>query len=71
MSEQQITISLPQELARYVGSAPNASSLIAEALRHYQARERRRELARAYREDAEESRLLHLEWSLADAEYPD
>lgn len=38
MSAHQITISLPAELAHYVDSAPDASSLIAKALRFYQER---------------------------------
>ncbi len=71
MSRQQITVSLPHDLARYVTSAPDASTLIADALQVYRRGELSRELAHAYQEDAEESRRLHLEWSVADAELPE
>ena len=61
MSAQQVTISLPAELARYVDAAPDAGSLVADALRLYRERALARELAQAYREDAEESLELHLD----------
>jgi hypothetical protein len=70
MSVQQITISLPTELIRYMDAAPDASSLVAEALRLYREHTLSRELAQAYQDDAEESRELHLEWSPADANLP-
>ena len=65
----QITVSLPQDLVQYVNSAPDANSLVAEALHLYREEELGAELARSYQEDAEETRRLHLEWSAADAEF--
>ncbi len=71
MNKQQITVSLPQDLAQYVNSAPDANSLVAEALHHYREDELGVELARSYREDAEQTRRLHLEWSAVDADIPE
>jgi hypothetical protein len=48
MNRQQITVSLPDDLAQYVTSAPDASSLIADALQVYRRGELSRELAHAY-----------------------
>ncbi len=70
MTAQQITISVPGELARYLAAAPDPSFLIAEALRLYRERSLARELAEAYQEDAAETRRLHQEWSAADADLP-
>ncbi len=70
MSAQQVTISLPSELASYVDSAPDAGNLVAEALRLYRARARRRELGQSYRDDAEENLRINREWAPADADCP-
>ena len=69
MRQQQITISLPQDLAHYVNAAPDASSLVAEALHHHRERDLDAVLARQYQEDAEETLRLHLEWAAADADF--
>lgn len=68
MSVMQITVSLPAELGSYVESAPDTDSLVVEALKLHQERSLEQELARAYQEDAAESRRLHLEWAPADAD---
>lgn len=72
MTQRQITVSLPQDLAQYVQKAPDASTLVAEALYRYRDSEPRdEELARQYQEAAEESVGLDREWSLADVEIPE
>ena len=70
MEAQQVTISLPTDLAHYVDSVPDPSQLVAEALRLYRKHVKRQTLARAYQDAAEESLALHQEWSQADAELP-
>ncbi len=67
MPKAKVTLSLPEELARYLRSTPNASSTVAEAVTEYRARRLERELAEAYREDAKESEDLNREWEGADA----
>ncbi len=64
----EITVALPAELGSYVQSAPDADSLVAEALRLHQERALEHDLARAYQEDADDSLRLHLEWTAADAD---
>ena len=71
MKKAKVTITLPQELATYLRSTPNASSTVAEAVADYRARQLEAELADAYREDAEEAERLNREWSAADAEAPE
>ena len=68
MSKVKMTVSVPEELATYLRSTPNASSVIAEAVEIYRAQELEAQLAEAYREDAEESEKLNLKWESADAE---
>ena len=71
MRKAKITITLPQELASYLRSTPNASGTVAEAVVEYRARQLQRELADAYREDAEEAEILNREWEAAEDEVPD
>ncbi|HEX9733324.1 MAG TPA: hypothetical protein VGG06_15245 [Thermoanaerobaculia bacterium] len=68
MRVRTVTVSLPAELGSYVESAPDADSLVAEALKLHRERSLQQELARAYQEDAVESRRLHLEWAPAEAD---
>jgi hypothetical protein len=72
MTQRQITVSLPQDLSQYVRMAPDASTLVAEALYRYRESEPRdEELARQYQEAAEESARLDREWSSANADLPE
>ena len=68
MRKAKVTVSMPEDLATYLRSKPNASSVVAEAVEIYRAQELEAELAQAYSEDAEESEKLNREWELADAE---
>ena len=47
---------------------PNRSSIVAEAVRDYRARELERSLEMAYREDHDETAELAAEWQASDAE---
>ncbi len=68
MTKTKLTVSLSEELARYLRSMPNASSVVAEAVAEYRARELEHRLEEAYREDAAESEELNGEWAGVDAE---
>ena len=68
MSTKRLTVSMPEELAEYLRSKPNASAVVAEAVEAYRVRELERALEEAYREDASETDRLHEEWSSVDAE---
>ena len=72
MNQRQITVSLPQDLVQYVGLAPDPDALVREALYRYREVETGdEELARQYREAAEESVRLNREWSSADSDIPE
>lgn len=68
MSKVKMTISIPESLATYLRSTPNASSVVAEAVEIYQAQQLEAQLEEAYREDAEEAERLNQEWEAIDAE---
>ena len=68
MGKVKITVSVSEEVARYLRSTPNASATVAEAVTAYEARELEQQLEGAYREDAEEAERLNREWEQADAE---
>ena len=68
MGKVKMTVSVPEEVATYLRSMPNASSVVAEAVEVYRTRELEAELAAAYREDADESERLSSEWETTDAE---
>ena len=68
MSKIRMTISVPQDVATYLRSTPNASLRVSEAVTQYRASELKRRLELAYREDAEESDQLNSEWEAADSE---
>lgn len=68
MGKVKLTISVPEALAGYLRSTPNASSVVAEAVEIYRARELEALLDDAYREDADEAEKLNLEWEPIDAE---
>ena len=64
----RVTISVPTDIARYLRSAPNASALVCEAIRAYQARDLARRLEDAYRADCAEAERINREWESTDAE---
>lgn len=68
MSRKKLTVSVPEELADYLQSKPNASAVVAEAVNIYRARELEARLAEDYRQDAAESERLNDEWRVVDAE---
>lgn len=68
MSKIRMTISVEQDIAAYLRSAGNASSVVSEAVAQYRARELERRLETAYLEDAEESERLNHQWAEADVE---
>ena len=68
MGKVKMTVSVPEEVATYLRSTPNASLVVAEAVEVYRTRELEAELAVAYREDADESERLSSEWEPTDAE---
>ena len=63
-----MTISMPEELATYLRSTRKTSSVIAEAVEAYRARELETELEEAYLADADEAERLNREWETIDAE---
>lgn len=68
MSKVKMTVSVPEEVATYLRSTPNASSVVAEAVEIYRTQELEAELAQAYREDAKENEKLNREWESTDSE---
>ena len=68
MGKIKLTVSVPEDLATYLRSKPNASAVVAEAVEEYRVRELEARLEAAYREDASESEQLHEEWETVDAE---
>ena len=68
MTKRKMTFSLEENLAAYLRSKPNSSSVVAEAVSEYRARELGKELEEAYREDSAESEELNREWEGVDAE---
>lgn len=71
MTKVKLTVSLPDDVASYLRSRPNASAVVAEAVQDYRARKLEETLAAAYREGAEEAERLNQEWESADAEVGD
>lgn len=68
MGKSKMTVSLPENVATYLRSKPNASLVISEAVEAYRTREFEAALEDAYREDAKEAEALNREWETADAE---
>jgi hypothetical protein len=71
MAKTRMTISVADEVASYLKTKPNASAVVAEAIRVYRKLELERELATAYREDAAEAEQINREWEPADAVLPE
>ena len=67
MRKVKVTISLSEDLAQYLRSKPNTSSVIAEAVSEYRCRELEQCLDEAYREDAEQAEQLNRVWACVDA----
>jgi len=70
MPRIRVSVSVPEEIALYLRKAPNASALVSESVRLYQAEQLRNELTAAYQADRAESAGLDSEWSDADARVP-
>jgi hypothetical protein len=68
MSKVRVTVSVSEDVAAYLRSSSNASAIVSEAVKAYRSEKLARELAAAYREDAEEAERLNREWERADAE---
>lgn len=68
MSKAKLTISIDAELAEYLRSTQSVSSTIAEAVEVYRARELGAALEEGYRNDADEAKKIHRQWSEVDAE---
>ena len=71
MSKVKLTISVPEDTALYLREQPNASAVVAESVEIYRTRELERELAAAYRVDANEAAELNREWQSTDSEIED
>jgi len=71
MAKPKVTVSLPEDVARYLRSTPNASAVVAEAVQEYRARQLQGELEASYRQDAEESERINRHWESADPEVPE
>jgi hypothetical protein len=68
MAKKRITVTVDDDVADFLYSAPNTSAVVCDAVREYRARQLEKELETAYREDAEASAELASEWEPADAE---
>ncbi len=68
MPKKRITVTVDEPIAEYLADLPNASAMVCEAVKQYQARELEKQLEAAYREDAAESAELNADWEPADAE---
>jgi hypothetical protein len=71
MAKTRMTISVAEEVASYLKTKPNASAVVAAAIKVYRKLELERELAAAYREDAAEAEQINREWQPGDAELPE
>lgn len=67
MSRRRITVTVDEDVARYLDQAPNRSARVCDAVREYRARRQERELAAAYAEDREDSERIAAEWVGTDA----
>lgn len=68
MTKKRITITVDEDVASFLYSAPNTSAVVCDAVREYRARQLEKELETAYTEDAAETAELASEWESADAE---
>ena len=71
MSKIKLTVSLPEETAKYLRSTSNASAVVAEAVEIYRARDLEQRLEEDYRQGAEESEDLNRDWETTDAKVPE
>jgi len=67
MAKTKLTVSLSDDLVRYLRSTPNASRVVAEAVSEYRVRNLERQLEEGYKEDVEESAEINSEWERVDA----
>ena len=68
MGRVRVTVSVPEELATYLRSTPNASAVVAEAVSRYRVEQLEQELVAAYEADRAEAAALNDEWEAAGAE---
>jgi hypothetical protein len=68
MGRVRVTVSVPEEVATYLRSTPNASAVVAEAVSRYRVEQLEQELAVAYEADRDEAAALNHEWEATDVE---
>ena len=68
MPKKRITVTVDEDVAKFLYSAPNSSAVVCEAVREYRARQLEKELETAYKEDAADTTEIASEWESADAE---
>ena len=68
MAKKRITVTVDEDVASFLYSAPNTSAVVCDAVREYRTRQLEKELETAYTEDAAEAAEIASEWEPADAE---
>lgn len=68
MAKKRITVTVDEDVASFLYSAPNTSAVVCDAVREYRARQLEKELEVAYTEDAAATGEIASEWEPADAE---
>ncbi len=68
MAKKRITVTVDEDVASYLYSAPNTSAVVCDAVREYRARQLEKELEVAYTEDAAATVEIASEWEPADVE---
>jgi hypothetical protein len=68
MAKKRITVTVDEDVAKFLDSAPNTSAVVCDAVRDYRDRQLEKELEAAYTEDAAETAEIASEWESADAE---
>ena len=68
---RQLSVSVPEDIDRYLRQSDNISQRVCEAVRAYRTAEQQRRLEEAYRTGREEAEQLNREWEGADARVPE
>lgn len=68
MAKKRITVTVDEDVASFLDSAPNTSAVVCDAVREYRARRLEKDLENAYTEDADETAEIASKWEPADAE---
>ena len=68
MPKKRITVTVDEDIAKFLYGVSNTSAVVSEAVRDYRARQLEKDLEAAYREDSTDSAELAAEWETADAE---